>query len=241
MSDFTDGGGNQTPATLGPALKIVQTQRDASIRAVVGITCCLSIIGSLLIIFSYIVQKKRTRAREILVHISVMDLGVGLSNLIGLSVFFNKYYFRNNEAIEPAAYIIGMCKTQAFFAAYCTLGSIFWTTALAGYLYIIIVCRRNPKYSVYFLRFCYFFCYGFAIAISLWLVLIGKLGFSPHDSSGWCTLIVTNPETEESDFFIAVFANDLWIYLAIILIVIIYVALKCFLSNQVGVAINFNA
>lgn len=231
-----DGDGttfNESIFTLAPALSIVKTEKDEKIRTVVGITCCLSIIGSALIILSYLVQAKKTKAREILVHISIMDLGVGLSNLIGLSVFFNRFYTEGDKLIEPPAYITGMCKTQAFFAGYCTLGSIFWTAALAGYLYTVILCHRNPDYAVYFLRFCYFFCYGFAFVIALWLVLSGKLGFSPYDSSGWCSLIAKDPVTLKTDYFVGVFANDLWIYLAILLIVIIYVALKSFLSNQV--------
>ena len=133
---------------------IIFREKDVGIRAVVGVTCCLSIIGSLLIILSYIVQKDRTKIREILVHISVMDLGVSLANLIGVAVYFDRYYQKIHGAHIAPVYIDNMCKTQAFFAAYCTLGSVFWTTALAGYLYVVILYHREPKYSIYFARFC---------------------------------------------------------------------------------------
>lgn len=227
------------PFTILPPISVFH-KKDVGIRAVVGITCVLSIIGSILIIFSYLVQKKRTKSREILAHISVMDFGVAMSNLIGVAVYFDRFYINSDgsEKDHPK-YIDVFCEMQAFFALYCTLGSIFWTTALAGYLYVVILHHRNPKYSLYFLRFCYILCYGLAIFISLWTVITKKLGYAPYDSSGWCSVIVKNPlKNEEVDFYIIVFAYDLWVYLAIILIIIFYVAIRGFISIQVSKPIN---
>ena len=209
-------------------------EKDIGIRTVVGITCCLSIIGSLLIILSYIVQNKRTKTREILVHISVLDLGVSLANLIGVSVYFDQYYHDVAGTFEASKHIDNMCKTQAFFAAFCTLGSVFWTTALAGYLYVIIFYHKEPKYSIIFVRLCYFLCYGLALAVSLWLLLRKKLGYAPYDSSGWCSLIAKDPETGENDLLVVIFAHDLWMILSIFLIVVLCVVVRIFIANQVG-------
>lgn len=228
-----DGSGDQ-PYIIVKNATVREIFRDKSlgIRTAVGVTCCLSIIGSLLIILSYVLQKKRMKIRELLVHISLMDLGVSLANLIGVTVSFDQYYTRVNG---PPVYIDNMCKTQAFFAAYCTLGSVYWTTALAGYLYFVILYQKEPKYSIYFIRFCYILCYGLAFGISLWLVLRKKLGYSPYDSSGWCSLIAKDPTTGRNDLFIVIFAHDLWMFLSIFLIILLYVAIRSFLSNQVSV------
>lgn len=211
--------------------------KAVGIKIVVGITCVLSIIGSLLLILSYLVQKSRTRAREILAHISLMDLGVALANLVGLTVNFDRFYIHNGI---PPVHMDYFCKIQAFFAMYCTLGSIFWTTSLAAYLYIVMLHRNNPKCSLYFLRSCYPLCYGLAIGITVWLLIIHKLGYAPYDSSGWCSLIVKDPVTMKTNLFVQVFAYDLWIYLAIVLIVLFYVAIRSFLSNQVSSGIRCN-
>ncbi len=246
MAVVTPDDNDIVPITLINASLSHFLQKDIPTRAVVGITCCLSILGSLLIILSFILQKKRTKAREILFHISLMDFGVGMANLIGLLVYFDRYYRKGNKIIseeEVPDYIDGLCKTQAFFAAFCTLASIYWTTALAGYLYIVILYRRNPKYSKYFVRFCYFLCYGLSLFISAWLISIGKLGFSPYNSTGWCSLIAKDPRyppegfTDQShkiDMFISIFANDLWIFTATFMIVVLYIAIKGLLSNQVS-------
>ena len=206
-------------------------EKDIGIRTVVGISCGLSIIGSLLIIVSYFLQKNRTRAREILVHISLMDFGVAMSNLIGLLIYFDRFYSNNRL---PPSHIHNMCKTQAFFAAYCTLGSFFWTAALAGYLYTVILHNMQPKSAIYFHRLCYILCYGLAFCISLWLILSGRLGYSPYDSAGWCSLIARNIDTNRVDLFAVVFGHDLWLYLVIFLIITLYVAIKSFLSSQVN-------
>ena len=70
--------------------------------------------------------------------------------------------------------------------------------------------------------------------VSLWLVLTGKLGHSPVESSGWCTLISYNLVTERVDVYSAIFGNDLWIYLAIITIPLFYLSIRCYLASQVS-------
>ena len=208
--------------------------KDPTMRAVVGVSCCLSILGSLLIILSYILfKKRRTRAREILLHISLMDLGVALANLIGLSVYFDRFYYTSHQTHHPvASYIDGLCKTQAFFAAYCTCASILWTIALAAFLYFVIIHHRTKR-AAYFVWSCYVFCYGFPFFLTLWLVLTKRLGHSPLDSSGWCTLITDDLQTGKVDIFITVMAYDLWIYLAIVTIPLFYLAIRCHLASQV--------
>jgi G protein-coupled receptor 157 len=220
-------------------ISVVFSDKDVNIRAVVGTTCVLSIIGSVLLIVSYFAQKNHTKAREILAHISLMDLGVSLSNLIGLSVYFDQYYAIGGVLNDspPPLYIRSFCKIQAFFAVYCTLGSTYWTTALAAYLYIVILHHKNPNFSLYFLRFCYILCYGLSIGISIWLLASGRMGYSPYGASGWCAVDVKNPVTKETDIFLSVFAYDLWIYLAIVLIILFYVAIRIYLSNQVSFSV----
>ena len=219
-------------STVMPPAEVVFMVKDPAMRAVVGVSCCLSILGSLLIILSYILfKKRRTRAREILLHISLMDLGVALANLIGLSVYFDRYYYKGHEHV--AGYIDGLCRTQAFFAAYCTYGSILWTIALAAFLYFVIIHHKTKK-AAYFVWTSYAICYGLPLLISLWLVLTKKLGHSPVDSSGWCSLISDDLHTKKVDIYITVFGNDLWIFLAIVTIPLFYLAIRCHLASQVS-------
>lgn len=228
--------------------------KHSGLRTVVGLTCSLSALGSLLILFSYVCFKQlRSRPREILMHIAIMDLGVSLANLIGDVVYFDQYYHSSlpgnstlvpdtltppqlhpttlkvssstpeGESFSANSYIDGLCKAQAFFAAYFTLGSVFWTVFLGFYIYLLLLYnQKHPKVPTASLIASYFFSYSFPLLISLWLVLTHRLGYAPYNSSGWCSLIIKDPSTGDVNLFVAVFANDLWIYLASVLILIFY-------------------
>ena len=113
--------------------------KQIGVRVAVWITCSLSMLGALLIIFSYVCFKNmRSRAREILVHISIMDFLVAASNLTGAAVDFDRFYNCSNKTnrLPCPASVDHWCKTQAFFAIYCTLGSVLWTMSLSVYLSI---------------------------------------------------------------------------------------------------------
>ena len=131
------------------------------LRIIVGIICSLSIVGSLVIIISYICFKSlRTTTRLILVHLSIMDLGVATANLVGISVNFNRYYFNNSanatygshglpELNHPGDTVDMACKIQAAFAVYFTAGSFLWTLSMAVYIYMRIVHYRTPRVARY--------------------------------------------------------------------------------------------
>ena len=203
-------------------------------RAVVGVTCCLSIIGSLLIILSFACFKRmRSKSREILLHISIMDLGVALANLIGDAVFFDQYLSRSrSNNTELVRTMEALCRTQAYFGAYSTYGSVLWTVSLAVYLYLLIL-HHGTNIAVYFVRFAYVFCYGLPILVSLWLVLTHRLGYAPYNSSGWCSLILKDPSTGDVDLYVTVLGYDLWIYLAMVLIPLLYCSVRVYIMDQV--------
>ena len=243
--------------------------KNVSLRIVVILTCSLSVIGSLLIIFSYACFRHlRSKPREILMHISLMDLGVSLANLIGAAVYFDHYFHApaagiSNSSLVPAGSLTpakpvhyelgpvsqtetptarpaieGLCKAQAFFAGYFTLGSIFWTIFLSMYIYLFLLYfRTKPKLPYYALCTSYFASYGVPLLVSTWLVLTGHLGYGPYNSSGWCTLIIQDPSTGKQNLYVAVFGNDLWIYMATVLILILYLASRNYIhKNMVGYA-----
>jgi G protein-coupled receptor 157 len=164
-----------------------------------------------------------------------MDLGVALANLIGLSVYFDQYFIKQvyDPTYEVPGYIQRFCKTQAFFAAFCTYSSILWTIALAGFLYFLIV-HHKTRIAIYFYWSSHIVCYVLPLMVSLWLMFTHKLGYSPVNSSGWCTLINRDIVSENPDYYITVFGNDLWVYLTIVTIPFLYMSIKCYLANQVS-------
>ncbi len=189
-----------------------------SVRVVVGVTCVLSMIGALLIILSYIlIRDIRTKAREILVNLSLMDFMAAAANFIG--VVTNLY--EGKDSIEK-----NLCVAQASVAMYSTLSSVMWTICVAVYVFLRIMLEDSKvaQRSVYGF---YVICYGLPLIMTLWFAFTDKLGVDTFHNGGssWCSLRVNT--------FNEVIGNDIWIYLTIILVPIIFISLHFYLRYQV--------
>ena len=135
----------------------------ASVRAVVGVTCILSMAGALLIILSYILIKEiRTTTRKILLHLSIMDFTVAAGNSIGVFINFDRYFFDSTDNIS--AQVHGACEAQAFFSMYGTISSILWTNCMAVYIYLHVMQQPKVAWSMYVF---YVLNYGLPLIVSL--------------------------------------------------------------------------
>ena len=232
------------------------------VRSISIISCSLSIVGSLFIIASFLCFKElRSLGRQILVNISAMDLGVALANLVGAAVYFDGYYMMQNNCttkytpvfsstwkardnllgngshvICPKSGIIdGLCISQAFFSVYFTYASILWTNSLSIYLYLRIVHNSTTHLARSSLRFSYVFCYLMPLFLSVWLVLSGKLGYSPYESSGWCSIVLRDPaDGNKRNIFVSIFGYNLWIILTFVLVPILSLTVHLYVRNEVS-------
>ena len=216
-------------------------EKNVSVRAISGLSSALSILGSALIILSYLCFRSlRTRARLILVHLALTDMGVGIANLVGIIVNFDQYFPHGdlpaNVAQQPNLSIVNLCKTQASVAEYCTLSSVLWTSCLAVYMYLLIV-NKNSKQTKMFLWFSYVFCYGMPLLVTVWMLCTERLGYSPYNSSGWCSTVLVKPYYGGSkagiDVMAAIIGYDMWIILTIVLIAVLYISVFSHVRLQV--------
>lgn len=221
--------------------------KHVGLRIVVGITCFLSLLGSLLIILSYVLFKDlRTSARLILVHLSVADFGVAASNLFGEAYHFDRHFNGSLNSLTPVS-LDRLCKAQAFFAHFCTISSVLWTMALAAFMYVVVTKLKSSVASDKgFLRFSYVFCYGLSLLVNVWMICTNRLGFSPFDTAGWCGTIIHKVKHSEDepenlyhhdhiiDYMSAVFGYDMWIVLTFIFIIVTYFALHFYMRQEVS-------
>ncbi len=259
-----------TLANSTPFLK-----KDIWVRAIIMLVCVLSMLGSLLIILSFACWKDlRSRGRQILVNISLMDLGVAMFNLCGASVYFDRYYHPrscsncttyhgpsilfhtpsvdcSSESSQGERYIIQnitvmcpesetiqyLCLTQAALSLYFTYGSILWTNALCLYLYFRIV-HSGTKMAWLSLYASYLFCYGMPLLLTLWLALTGRLGYSPYESSGWCSIVLMHPITMKRDIYASVFGYNLWIIITLVFVPVMSCAVHINVKNKVCLIIK---
>ena len=193
--------------------------------------------GALLIIVSYFAFKDiRTKARFILLHLSVGDFGVGCVNFLGAVIYFEKYIdatCRHGNHAYPlscSAYK-GLCKTQAFFASFFTIASILWTLVLAMYVYVLVV-DTSRRLSNVLLKFAYLVCWGLPLYVSLWFVLTDRLGSTRVGGGGWCSLRAEKKDGNVS-LFTVLFGSDIWVMMTFVLILLLYVSTHIFLKIKV--------
>ena len=205
-------------------------------RIISSFTSACSISGALLIILSYIIFKDiRTKARFILLHLSIGDFGVGCSNFIGAVVHFGQYIDDcrdvNHSLPLPCSSYIGLCQTQAFFAMFFTNASILWTLVLALYVYILVV-DTGRRLSELLVRSAYVICWGLPFVVSVWFVLTDRLGNTEHGGGGWCSLIVEDAKGNVNVFTV-LFGSDLWVMTTFIMILFLYTTTHCYLQIKV--------
>ena len=159
-----------------------------------------------------------------------MDFIVAAANLIGILVNFDDFLRSDSPHQYPT--LSSVCEVQAFFAMYATISSILWTNCIAVYIFFHILYEGQLRTFWTMLSF-YVLSYGLPLILNLWFVFTNKLGYSPYGSSGWCSVIVYNYTTEERYPLTLVFANDIWFYLTITLVPLIFISLKFHLKYQV--------
>lgn len=217
--------------------------KKAILRSVVGVTCSFSVIGSLLIILSYIFFRDlRTNARLILLHLSLADLGVAAANLFGIAFRFENYYLKNVSADATLVTLLSpkrvdnLCKAEAFVAHFSTISSVLWTMALAAYMFAVVrKLITVDTEAKWFMRASYIICYGLTFVVNIWMICTNKLGYSPYNTSGWCGTVIHKIilGKQNIDFMSAVLGYDIWIILTMVFIIVIYLSLHFYVKQEV--------
>jgi len=198
-----------------------------------GGICILSILGSLAIMLTYVLVKDiRSKARELLVHISLMDIMYSTSNLVGLAIPYGDHLGADNARNMSSTSYMNydrICQAQAAFGVYGTIGSVLWTLGLAVYLYYRIV-SRDDNVTKWVVRLLYIVCYALPLYPTLWLLFAHKLGYWQHvpmSGGGWCAV------RENIDPLVNFMTYDVWIWLGVILIPL-YVSIHVRIREEVG-------
>ena len=203
-----------------------------SIRWVVGVTCILSMIGSLLIVLSYfLIPAIRTKAREILVNLSLMDFMVATANLVGILTDYANDIPMHNATDPGIVTEKNLCIAQASFAMYGTISSVLWTICIAVYVFLRIMLEGSKLGQKCVYAF-YVLCYGLPLVMTIWYSTTGKLGFDHYGGSGWCSLKLYDQHGAVP--FNAIFGNDIWIYLTMILVPLLFISLHFYIRHNVS-------
>ena len=197
------------------------------LRVTVLLTCALSIVGSTSIVLSYVCFKNsRSKARQILVHLSIVNLGAGLADLVGGVIYFDLNYEDAGSGNTTA------CKILASISLYCALSSILWSVTLSAHLYFVLT---DYGYVTRHLILSCVFDYGLPVIFAIWFLSTRRLGYNRHLATcGVIYDIEDAARTRRRDIVAAVFGNDLLMYTAVVLVT----ALSVSISTQLRVEVN---
>ena len=222
-------------------------EKPRPLRLVVETMCILSLIGSSVIILTYFCYKDhRTRARYILVHLSISNIGQVISNFTGLVANFDKT-FRETRSFTYSLYgwnrslDENLCSAQAFVTIYFSISGMLWTITLAVYLYLLILSMQQTYFTRYFVWAGYVVCYCLPLLVAAWLLLRGSLGYAPYSTPGYCGLMTRQPFQKHGitcdphrEVYIEFLGIDIWIFLTIFVTLLFYSSALCYLRQQVS-------
>lgn len=176
-------------ATLEPCIPIPAYHPTfiTVLQVCVSTTSLLSMVGAVIIISTFVFFKSlRTRARQILVQLSIADFAVATSQLIGVNVNLQKYAGQvcSNSA-EADINITSdiFCKVQGGTTTFFTISSFLWTIAVATYLLTVIVFESQKVGKWLTITF-YPLCWGISTVVVIILAVRDSFGFHANVDEG---------------------------------------------------------
>ena len=187
----------------------------------VGITCFLSIFGSLAIMASFVFfRQHRTMVRFLLFNLSLADFLVAIANLVGVSTSYK--YIDANETLCATFRNNATCVVTGGLSMYATDCSILWTIAVMSYLYLALACCRPSKTAnVIVTLVSLVFCWGLPMIVLVYFTVKQYFGYEPDFSPGYCTFVRTKDSSIKSSIYIPIIGYQMFLYPAFVILLLI--------------------
>ena len=183
-TDLSCPGNRSIPALSDEV--ILATQVTASI------TCILSICGASLIIFTYVAFKDlRTTARQLLVSLSVADVIIGFSHLIGLFANYERFITENENGtrgVLNTSYKDALCVTQGASSMFATVASLLLSMFIGFYM-LVLTQSRSLRPARRLLPFIYVISWGVPVIIIVVVAAVQSFGYEPISNPGTIVVI----------------------------------------------------
>uniref|UniRef100_A0A8C5MKY8 G protein-coupled receptor 157 n=1 Tax=Leptobrachium leishanense TaxID=445787 RepID=A0A8C5MKY8_9ANUR len=178
-------------------------------QVIVLLSCALSFLGSVLIIFTHIRWPElRSRPRELLLFLSVADL------LSAGSYFYGVLRDFSGPAWD--------CVAQGAVSTFSNTSSFFWTVSVALYLYITIV-HSQQSLADHMVYWFHLVSWGVPLVITVAAVALQKIGYdASYVSVGWCWV---NIEADDKLLWMLL-TGKVWEILAYIILPVLYVLIR---------------
>ena len=205
------------------------------------ISCTFSMLGSLLIVYTYVRWRDiRTGSRSIITFLAIADFVTAFGYVTG-SINYILQYLEEPEQLQTCPVFQQVCQIQSFITTTSSLSSFAWTSTLAVYLYLIIVkSKMNLAYRL--MPLYHVIAWLGPLLITLPLLAIGNLGYSPYAASNWCyigeSLPYTNPKYQCGHLnlrmvLLIFIAGKAWEIITYIVVILFYARIKWHIYREV--------
>ena len=105
-----------------------------------AIMSCLSLIGCLIIIMTYLAfHDLHTKGRQLLAYLTFADMLTAAGNIMGIA------WAMGSLAANSKLYSGALCKAHAALTAFSSISSFLWNVCIAVFLYITLVRTKHHK------------------------------------------------------------------------------------------------
>jgi G protein-coupled receptor 157 len=181
------------------------------------VSSSLSIIGSILIIISFILwsEVRQSNARKLIFFLAISDFFTGVGFLAAVIRHYVYLNVHSSSVLHkyPEGYVT-FCKGQAAITVYFQCVSFFITASIAIYFFVILVCSL-ARIAKYLTIVSLVVSWTIPLIISVVIISINRFGIGDSRSSvGWCFidnefLINTTSEEEHSYKLVEYFVLEL--------------------------------
>ncbi len=175
----------------------------------VGTTCILSIIGSLAIIITFIIFRDlRNTTRYLLFNLSIADLIVAVTNLIG-ALYSLKFLKTESSQKDP------VCIAQASIGLVGVDASVLWTCVFIVYTYVVLACYRlRPRTNFIVLSIVTLILWLVPIALVIVFLALKYFGYEEDYSPAFCTIYTKN----KTEIYRALIGYELFLYSSFVIL-----------------------
>lgn len=202
------------------------------VQAMSSIVTFLSILGTFLILLSFVLFKDAvTKSRVLRLHMSLADFGIGISILVASAFYFDLQLEKEESVVfadkSQSCVVFEGAAGQALFAAYSVLAAICWTLTLAAYSCLLVMDRSSTGCLRKVAKLVFAVCWAFPLLVPLWLTRAHRL-VSRGDES--------NPRKAKAnaDMFTVLFPMHLYAILTVVVILFTCTATKFYLLIKVS-------
>ena len=197
------------------------------------VSCCLSCLGSLLIMATYAAWRDiRTGSRSIITFLAAADFVTAAGYIMGGANYLYRYHHRYSGTCEL---FLRVCELQSFITSWSSLSSFVWTSVLGLYLYLTIAHSR-VFLAARLVPISHLLAWAGPIPILLPLLLTNRLGYSHIAASNWCYIKGSADRSSGGLETLLLFvAGKGWEILTYIAVILLYTAIKCHIYKEVGV------